>query len=91
MKLLKRIAKRFPNPGRVLKNKEKVHRLDCAVFNFASNVLQSEGFEVAGYRAACVEGKPITPGSPVRDLSHVQVAVLDQSSILRKWAPNNDG
>ena len=68
-----------------LANAKGANRLDCAVFNFASDVLSWLGAEVAGYRAACVEGKPLTPGSPVFDLSHVQIVVIDRTAILEKW------
>lgn len=40
---------------------------------------------IRGYRAACVEGKRITTGSPIYDRSHVQLAVIDQDTILQKW------
>lgn len=68
-----------------LRNRYPVHRLDCAVFNFLTNVLSSKGRAVRGYRAACVEGKAITTGSPIYDRSHVQLAVIDQDAILEKW------
>ena len=61
------------------------HRLDCELFNFLTNVLSSRGWDVHGYRAAFVEGEPILTGSPIYDQSHVQLAVIDQESILEKW------
>lgn len=76
---------RMSELGSKLKNKYPVHRLDCAVFNFLTNVLSSKGRVIRGYRAACVEGKRITTGSPIYDRSHVQLAVIDQDAILRKW------
>ena len=76
---------RMSELGSKLKNKYPVHRLDCAVFNFLTNVLSSKGRVIRGYRAACVEGKRITTGSPIYDRSHVQLAVIDQDAILQKW------
>ena len=76
---------RMAQLGSRLKNKYPVHRLDCAVFNFLTNVLSSRGRGVRGYRAACVEGKAITTDSPIYDRSHVQLAVIDQDAILEKW------
>lgn len=68
-----------------LANASGANRLDCAVFNFATGVLSWLGEEVTGYRAACVEGKPLTPGSPIYDLSHVQLVVIDHRAILETW------
>jgi len=48
-------------------------------------VLSCWAVEVKGYRAACVEGVPLTPGSPVFGLSHVQVVVAYKDAILEKW------
>ena len=76
---------RMSELGSKLKNKYPVHRLDCAVFNFLTNVISSKGRVIRGYRAACVEGKRITTGSPIYDRSHVQLAVIDQDAILQKW------
>ena len=87
---LKEIAERYVASNQSLQNAGKANRLDCAVFNFATIVLQSKGVVVNGYRAACVEGLPLTPGSPVHDLSHVQIVVIDESAILRKWMVETD-
>ncbi len=76
---------RMAQLGSRLKNKYPVHRLDCAIFNFLTNVLSSRGRAVRGYRAACVEGKAITTDSPIYDRSHLQLAVIDQDAILEKW------
>ena len=87
---LKELADVYVSSSQGLQNAGKANRLDCAVFNFATNVLQSKGVVVNGYRAACVEGHPLTPGSPVYDLSHVQIVVIDESAILRKWIVETD-
>lgn len=87
MKTLQDLAKGYLGQENLieLRNQRGANRLDCAVFNFATNVLSWLGADVSGYRAACVEGNPLTPGSPIYDLSHVQLAVIDQEAILEKW------
>ncbi len=67
---------------RRLSNVRGANRLDCAVFNFTTGMLSSLGIEVNGYRAACVEGGPLTPGSPIFELSHVQIVVANRNAIL---------
>ena len=87
MTLLRDFAQSYQvqHPTSPLINKRGVNLLDCAVFNFASGMLTWLGVEVAGYRAACVEGKALTPGSPIFDLSHVQLVVVNREAILEKW------
>lgn len=89
---LRRVATSFVSrpSDRIPKNKPPRNNLDCAVFNFATTMLSSEGIAVAGYRAACVEGEPLVEDSPIFTRSHVQLAVLDQSCILRKWIVEDD-
>lgn len=62
-------------------SKSKAHRLDCAFFNFASQVLSSRGKTLASVRAVFVEGESIFPDSAIFDLAHVQLAVKDRSLI----------
>jgi hypothetical protein len=71
--------------GKILLNKPPVNRLDCGLFNCATNVLRFQEIRIAGYRAACVEGERIAPESPIYDKSHVQIAVIDRTAILEKW------
>lgn len=89
MKLVKDFASAFldklVDQDRRLVNEYPIHRLDCELFNSITNVLLSKGIEVRGFRAACVEGEPITKGSPIFDQSHVQLSVIDQTTILEKW------
>lgn len=89
MRLVKDFAsalqRKIANEERSLTNEYPIHRLDCELFNSVTTMLLSEGIEVRGYRAACVEGDPITEGSPIYDRSHVQLAVIDQTTILEKW------
>jgi hypothetical protein len=68
-----------------LTNRPPLNRLDCALFNFSTNWLTSLGMKLRGYRAACVEGEPITPHSPIYDCSHVQLAVTSTKAIRRVW------
>lgn len=72
-------------------NRRGSNRLDCAVFNFTTSMLSWLGVEVAGYRASCVEGAALTPGSPIFDLSHVQLVVVNREAILEKWIVPTDG
>jgi hypothetical protein len=62
-------------------SKSKAHRLDCAFFNFASQVLSSRGKTLAIIRAVFVEGESIFPDSAIFDLAHVQVVIKDRSLI----------
>ena len=62
-------------------SKSKAHRLDCAFFNFASQVLSTQGKTLASIRAIFVEGERIFPDSAIFDLAHVQVVVKDRSLI----------
>jgi hypothetical protein len=62
-------------------SKSKAHRLDCAFFNFASQVLSSQGKTLASVRSVFVEGESIFPDSAIFDLAHVQIVVKDRSLI----------
>jgi len=89
-RLLRHVTGKFlrdlDRDGKILRNKPPINRLDCGLFNFATNVLGSSmKIEIAGYRAACVEGERITSESPIYDKSHVQIAVIDKTAILEKW------
>lgn len=66
-------------------NLNKMNRLDCAIFNLTTSMLSLDDVLVSGYRAACVEGKPLTIGSPIHDESHVQIVVLDEDAITQRW------
>lgn len=87
MKLLRKLAQDFvvKPEALALNNTESLNRLDCALFNYATKVLSSGGFEVAGYRAACIEGLPLTIGSPIYDLSHVQLVMCNPQAVRRTW------
>ncbi len=61
--------------------RSKAHRLDCAFFNFASELLLKQGQIVSSTRAVFVEGAQIFPDSAVFDLAHVQIAVKNPISI----------
>lgn len=58
-----------------------VHGLDCAILNFAVDLLYEDGLKIKGVRGAFQEGHAIFPNSALFSLSHVQIAVLDHSSI----------
>lgn len=93
MTLLQDLARSYQrqHPSSSLANKSGANRLDCAVFNFATSMLSWLGVGVAGYRAACVEGNALTPGSPIFDLSHVQLVVVNREAILEKWIVQTHG
>ncbi len=57
------------------------HGMDRLVINYAVGVLESRGHRVASVRAAFQEGEPAFPGSALFSMSHVQIAVRDQSVI----------
>ena len=85
MKTLQGFAAKFQDRSTQLSNTRGANRLDCAVFNFATSVLSWRGVNIMGYRAACVEGNTLTPGSPIYDMSHVQLVVINHQAILKSW------
>ncbi|WP_310426200.1 hypothetical protein [Chamaesiphon sp. VAR_48_metabat_135_sub] len=64
------------NPSR-----SKAHRLDCAFFNFASQLLSDREQTVAGIRAVFVEGESLFPNSAIFDLAHAQIAIKNPALI----------
>jgi hypothetical protein len=58
------------NPSR-----SKSHRLDCAFFNFASQLLSDREQTVSGIRAVFVEGESLFPNSAIFDLAHAQIVI----------------
>jgi hypothetical protein len=61
------------------------HRLDRGVINYLVAILSDWGIRVKSVRAAFGEGGPVFPNSALLDRSHVQIAVLDSTAILRTW------
>ena len=92
MSVIQDFAKNFQRRelASTLSNTRGAHKLDCAVLNFTTAMLSSLKVKVTGYRAACVEGKALTPGSPIFDLSHLQLVVVNQQAILEKWIVPTD-
>jgi hypothetical protein len=66
-----------------LRQRSKAHRLDCAFFNFASEIVFSQGQSVESIRATFMEGERLFPDSAVFDLAHVQIAVRNPALIIR--------
>jgi hypothetical protein len=64
------------NPSR-----SKAHRLDCAYFNYISEVLQGQGQEIEAIRAVFIEGERVFPNSAIFDLAHVQIAIRNTALI----------
>jgi hypothetical protein len=58
------------------------HRLDCAVIDYAVDLLRAAGTVISSVRGAFGEGRSAFPNSALLDLSHVQIAVRDPSVIL---------
>lgn len=63
-------------------DRSKAHRLDCAFFNFVSEVIFSQGQSVESIRAAFMEGERLFPDSAIFDLAHVQIAIRNPTLII---------
>jgi hypothetical protein len=63
-------------------DRSKAHRLDCAFFNFASEVIFSRGQSVESIRSAFMEGDRLFPDSAIFDLAHVQIAIRNPTLII---------
>jgi hypothetical protein len=61
--------------------RSKAHRLDCAFFNYNSQLLSSQGQTIESIRAVFVEGEQIFPTSAIFDLAHLQIAVKNPALI----------
>jgi hypothetical protein len=57
------------------------HELDCTFFNFLVDFLADRGHIIDVLRVPVTEGDPVLEGSPVRWLSHVQLAVRNPDRI----------
>jgi hypothetical protein len=64
------------NPSR-----SKAHRLDCAYFNYITEVLSSQDQKVDAIRAVFLEGDRIFPDSAIFDLAHIQIAIRNNDLI----------
>ncbi len=66
--------------------KNKAHRRDRLFFNFVVDTLNEQlGANIKGIRSVFIEGEPIIDQSAIYDLSHVQIAVRDNSIIEESW------
>lgn len=69
-------------------NQGPLHRLDCAVLNFALNLYEQEmGHEYHSVRGVFQEGAASFAGSDIREKSHIQIAVRDPACILGYFKP----
>ncbi len=68
------------NPSR-----SKAHRLDCAFFNFASQLISNDEQTVECIRAVFVEGESIFPDSAIFDLAHAQIAIKNPALITEYY------
>ena len=66
------------------------HRLDRHVLNYLAGRMAEDGITVRSVRPAFAEGQPLYPGSALLSRSHVQIAVRDQSVIVRRWRLNSE-
>jgi hypothetical protein len=64
------------NPSR-----SKAHRLDCAFFNFASQLISDDEQTVECIRAVFVEGESLFPDSAIFDLAHAQIVIKNSNLI----------
>jgi hypothetical protein len=65
----------------------KAHRLDCAFFNYTTELLRRQGQNMEIIRAVFVEGESIFPSSAIFDLAHIQIAVKNTELNLREYCP----
>ena len=71
-------------------NRGPLHRLDCAVLNFALDLYEEEmGHEYHSVRGVFQEGASTFEGSDIREKSHIQIAVRDPSCILGYFKPQH--
>ena len=68
------------NPSR-----SKAHRLDCAFFNFASQLISNDEQTVECIRAVFVEGESLFPDSAIFDLAHAQIVVKNPALITKYY------
>lgn len=75
-----------PNP--LPSNQGLMHRLDCAVLNYALPWLKDLfGAEFQTVRGVFQEGPSVFDGSDIREKSHIQIAVRDPKCILGYFKP----
>jgi hypothetical protein len=61
--------------------RSKAHRLDCAFFNFAIELI-SQAQPIDSIRAAFMEGERLFPSSAIFELAHIQIAVRHPQLII---------
>jgi hypothetical protein len=61
--------------------RSKAHRLDCAFFNFAIELI-SQAQPIDSIRAAFIEGERLFPSSAIFELAHIQIAVRNPKLII---------
>jgi hypothetical protein len=61
--------------------RSKAHRLDCAFFNFAIELISQEQ-PIDSIRAAFIEGERLFPSSAIFDLAHIQIAIRNPNLII---------
>jgi hypothetical protein len=61
--------------------RSKAHRLDCAFFNFAIELISQEQ-PIDSIRAAFMEGERLFPSSAIFELAHIQIAIRNPNLII---------
>jgi hypothetical protein len=62
-------------------DRSKAHRLDCAFFNFAIELISRQLQPVDSVRAAFMEGERLFPDSAIFELAHIQIAIRNLALI----------
>lgn len=78
LKILKDSGRSLPEQS------EGAHRLDREVFNYTADVLGARGQKIACVRAAFAEGRAVYADSAIFDRSHVQIAVREPATCVRR-------
>jgi hypothetical protein len=66
---------------------EKRRKLDCAVINFYLDYLEGQGQAFDTVRCGFTEGGAAFPGSMIKELSHIQLAVRNLDCVLGVFRP----
>ena len=69
-------------------DRSKAHRLDCAFFNFAIELICREQ-PIDSIRAAFIEGDRLFPDSAIFNLAHIQIAIRNPDLIQECYLIEN--
>jgi hypothetical protein len=75
-------------PDSMPENRGLLHRLDCAVINYAlPRIEEAFSWSIQTVRGVFQEGQSVFAGSDIREKSHIQIAVRDPECILGYFKP----